>query len=355
MYDSVWAYAFILLVCAVLSVRIFFQNSIAHDSLSTLALANLVLCLLCFFAWGLTVSLLAVTLIAVIVFFINLRCICRYFGRLKHGGYSLGFMILSMAMLPCVAMGMVLVLYARPVQLPAAGFNVTKEKTAFSGSFRNGFTERSAIFEPFNAYVTTYTPHASIENLASENSLKNIPLVLFVPDVRASMADYEPFFLLLAQSGAEVKAAEFYTFDGHRFNSLFDVRPLRTFFALLYSLIRAEQFAANADTFDSITRQEYASLVELFGAEASSQGRALYLVSDANPRVLTQTHAQFSQLVTGAVSVIPGARRGLGCMEQTKPLLARYYGLSRDTTLFVPRAAVANFHEYIQGERSDAF
>jgi hypothetical protein len=329
MYDSVWAYALVLAVCAVLCVRCFFQDSITRDSLSVLAAANLVLCALCFCAWGVSIMFVCVSLTAVMVLLINLRCISRYTARLKHGRFSGGFVFASLLMLPLIAVFTFLLVYFRPVRFNAADSGVVEEKTLLTGSFRSGLTQRDIFFQPVNAAIATFTPQDSRDSA--------LPLVLFVCDLRASVSDYVPFLALLAKEGYEVKAAEFFTSDNRRFNSILDARLVRKFAARIFSLAGS----ADAVLQGSFTLREYEALISLYGVEASRQGRNVYLVSDSNPAVLARA-AAFLQ-PAGVLSVMPGPRPGYGCIEQTDPLLARYFGAERDTELASPREAVTQW------------
>jgi hypothetical protein len=326
MFSSLSAFLLILTVCAALCLRCLFQDRISRDSLSVLALANMVLCVLCLFAWDLSLAFLLVFFLTFIVLLINLRCMLRVGSHLRHGGFSAGFVIASLlTLLPVIVCGVLLVYY-RPVSIDNNG--VTKQTATFTGSFRSGFFERSA-FQPLNALVTSFAPNDMNERA---------PLVLFVSPDESSASDYEPFFLLLCKEGYEIKAAEFWTFDSRRFSAPLDSKLFRKFAARL-NAVRGEWGAGDSKS------REYAALIDLYGKDAAQNGRRVYLLCDYNVAAAIKAAQSFPE----AFAVRAGPKAGFGCIEQTEPLLARVLGFRRDKALTLPHKALAEWQTQIQG------
>jgi hypothetical protein len=324
MLSSQPVFLIILFVCAALCLRCLFQDAISRDSLSTLSLTNMILCVLCFFAWGVTIAFLLVFFLALIVLLINFRCVLRFTAQLKHGRFSLGFAVMSLVTLPFVIAAAALLVYERPVRLDTSG--ITRETAMFTGSFTSGFVEHGA-FQPLNAMVTSFTPRGM--NGA-------VPLVLFVSPDEASINDYEPFLSLLCKEGYEIKAGEFWAADNRRFDSLLDARPLKKFAARLDTMVYKTQASAA-----SRAAKGYAALIELYGKQAAESRRAVYLLADGNYAAAQRTAESFSFAVP--VAVTPGPLAGFGCIEQTEPLLALILGFSRDTEFIQPRRALAEW------------
>ena len=292
------------------------------------------LCVLCFFAWGITIEFLLVFLLAFIVLLINLRCVLRFSARLRHGRFSTGFVVLSLLTFIFVIAAAALLVYERPVRLDKSG--VSQETALFTGSFTGGFVERAAL-QPLNAQVTSFAPDAMNAKT---------PLVLFVSPDEACVSAYEPFLLLLCKEGYEIKAAEFWADDNRRFDSLLDARLLRTFAARLDAVIYKQQAAAAFRA-----GRGYAALVELYGKKAAASGRAVYLLADTNFAAVKRTAESF--LFAVPVAVTPSPLLGFGCIEQTEPLLARVLGFKRDTEFTQPRRALTEWKAKISAAANE--
>jgi hypothetical protein len=210
-----------------------------------------------------------------------------------------------------------------------------QEKSVLTGSFKSGFYPRPGAFRPLNAYIETIAPVSPSGTL---------PLVLFVSDPRASTADYLPFLTLLAQEGFEIKAAEFFTSDNRRFRSLLNVRPLRKFASRMYYLFAREDFDSTVPAWNAAAAEEYSMLMEYYGITAAAEGRAVYLLSDSNDAALGIVAQRFSPLPTGYLAVTPGPHGGFGCIEQTDPIMARFFGAGRDTEFSAPQKALAQWN-----------
>jgi hypothetical protein len=294
------------------------------------------------FAWGVSLTLLLVSFVALIVFFINIRSLSRFTSQLKHGRFSTGFVICSLVMLPIIAAAGFLTVYTRPVsdepirvnfkpKFPQEPPAVRRETNVFTGSFRSGFSPRTSFFEPLNVYITTFSPR--------DKNASDLPLVLFVCGIRASVRDYEPFLAPLALAGYEVKAAEFFTGDNRRFNALLDSKPLRKFAARM-SFMRGIEII-DTDAASVIAAREYGMLIEHYGEPAADAGRAVFLLADSDAAAAQKAAANFSS--GKPVVVTPGPVPGFGCIEQTDPLLAYYLGFARDPQSERPRQAVWQF------------
>ncbi|MDR1785305.1 MAG: hypothetical protein LBR23_02400 [Spirochaetaceae bacterium] len=341
MYDSVWAYSFILLLCGVLCLRCPFQRRMVRDSLSMLAGCAAALCVLCFFAWGVSLNFIIVSAITLAVLLINLPCMGRFLSGLRHGRFSSGMIVGSFLVLPLAALSLCVIIYSRPVVFSPASLGVTVRDGTLTGSFTGGFTGRTGPLQPVNVRVTDFSPADRAD----------APLVLFVCDPRSSIRDYAPFLVLLAGEGFQVKGAEFFVPGNRRFPPPLNAQSVRAFTARVYSLAAPEGFAQKQGDFDAAAARDVDALVNLYGPEAARAGRKVFLLSDSNERVLAQAAAKYPATVTAWAALAVGPRAGFGCVEQTSPLLARYFGTQRDPTLARPRDAARKCRVFFSGDR----
>ena len=324
--------AAVLLACS--SARIFFLKYERVDTAAVLVPLSLVIVVLQIFSWNIDCISAALFVFVVIALCTNARALFRFASKLYVDHYSFAFIVLSVCIfIVSLALIGIIVRYA-PVPLDPADFGVTETKTRLTGSFAPGFTE-AEYFEKTSAMLYIYEP-------AGEK--KSSPVVIVGSDKRADAASYRPYMILLAAQGYTVLACDFYAADGRWFNSFADLRIFRKYSMIASYLLQAERFSRQKDFYTfgmirefgamrDIARRKFGSGVELFIAcDGMADGAAVDFIRQTNGNV------------TGALaldSISEYRTPGFGCIEQTDPLLASFFGVERDTALRVPRSLVS--------------
>ena len=319
---------------AVSSARIFFLKYERVDTLAVLVPVSLAVIVLQILSWNVDCISAALFVLAVIALFTNVRALARFASKLYVDHYSFAFIVLSVCIfIASLALAGVIVRYA-PVSIDPAAFGVTETKTRLTGSFASGFREAN-YFEKTDAMLYVYEP---------TGEKKSSPVVIVGSDKRADAASYRPYMLLLAAQGYTVLACDFYAADGRWFNSFADLRIFRKYSMIASYLLQTERFSRQKDFYAfgmirefgamrDIAIQKFGSGVELFLAcDGMADAAAVDFIRQANGRI------------TGALALdsVPEYRTpGFGCVEQTDPLLAFFFGADRDASLRVPRSLVS--------------
>ncbi|MBM7023070.1 hypothetical protein [Treponema sp. Marseille-Q4523] len=316
------------------SARIFFLKYERVDTAAVLVPLSLVIVVLQIFSWNIDCISAALFVLAVIALFTNARALFRFASKLYVDHYSFVFIVLSVCIfIASLALAGVIVRYI-PVALDPTDFGVTETKTRLAGSFTSGFTE-AEYFEKASATLFVYE---------SAGEKKSSPVVIVGSDKRADAASYRPYMILLAAQGYTVLACDFYADDGRWFNSFADLRIFRKYSMIASYLLQRERFSRQKDFYTfgmlrefgamrDIATQKFGSDLELFIAcDGMADGAAVDFIRQVNGNV------------TGALaldSISEYRTPGFGCIEQTDPLLASFFGVERDRDLRVPRSLVS--------------
>ncbi len=342
MFDVFLAEMLILLLILITTLRIFFTKKARIDSPAVLAPIAFVLSALLFFMWGADIIILPLCALAFVTFFINIRSLLRLSARLYTDHYNLRFIIPAL-LIALVAAGMATVIVIfHPVRILPSKFGVTRTRILLTGDSATGYrpwdmrADRPNITGVLYEYASADTPNEADPADATPN-----PVILFVPKCAASVVQYEPYFLLLAQKGFRVISADF---NGAE-RRVFDHPVLNSrFFRRLYSLYlrafdeEALQAALTADT--TYALQGYATLARFalknYGAD-TTLFFALENISMDDAQTLTDQFAENALGTFWLNRVAEYKTLNFGFIEQTDPLTAHFFGVERDPSFFIPR------------------
>ncbi len=352
MFDCFLAQILVLIIIFFCSVRVLFLRHSRVDCLAAFAPAALILSILIFFCFDFSLQTLCLFLLSVLVFFTNFRAILRLHAQLIVDSYSVGFVMFSIInLILSLALAAILIMF-RPVKYNAKDFGITKTQHTLTGSASN-LRIRESYFtgESFSGDLFIYKPVLNDEitaNLYSEN-----PVIIFTPGIRATVQNYEPYLMLLAQKGYTVLAADFYTADTRLLSKntenlakkrLLESKFFRRFAALASEMKEPEKFEKIVLEEQEMATRKYSSLtriaLELFGDET----KVFYIVDgvdfDSIYAVVEEFNTEPYSNAKGFFSmnrVDEYKSGGYGFIEQTDILLAHDKGLERENKFFIAR------------------
>jgi len=330
---SVLGELLVVFLLVINSSRIFFLKYGRVDTLAALAPLAVLIAVLQLFAWYADFFSVLLLGAAVIALCTNIHALSRSAARLYVDHYSPVFILFSVFVLLLSLLAGVLIVKYPPVSVKASEFGVIETKTRLTGSFAGGFSD-VGYTDRTDALLYTYAP-------ADGNSPG--PVVLVGCDKRGDAAAYRPYMILLASKGYTVLACDFSTKDGKWFSSAGNWRVVRRFVMLLSYFRDKNQFDRQKDFYTFGMLREYKALVQIVSAKFG-ESRKLFIVSDGmGNTAAADIKKQSAGRIQGLFrldSVPEYKTPGFGCLEQTEPILAAYFGLGRDRTLFIPRYLV---------------
>lgn len=334
---SVLGELLIVFLLVVNSSRIFFLKYERVDTLAVLAPLAVVVALLQTAAWNadfISILILAVSLLAL---FTNMHSLARSASGLYVDHYSPVFIFFSVVVLICSLLTGVVIVKFAPVSVNASDSGVTETKIRLTGSFARGFSD-AGYTDRTDAQLYVYKPADTKSAEQTDNTV-----VIVGSDKRGDAAAYRPYMILLAEKGYTVVTCDFSAKDGGWFNTIADRRIVRRFAMLVAYLNDKEQFVRQKDFYTFGMIREYKAMMDIADKKFGS-GRKFLIVSDgmadtAAVDVMKQSGGRV-QGVFALDSISEYKTPGFGFVEQTDPLVASYFGLARDNTLFIPRYAV---------------
>lgn len=368
MFDSFLAQILVLFLLYISALRIFFLRIPRIDAAAVVSPFAFMVAVVSFFIWGFSVQLAALMALSFVFFLTNFRAILRLSSELYVDHYSVPFVIATVVELAALIALSVFVVQFRPVRYGVSDFAVQKEERDLAGSFANGFLFDDEISEKVSGKVSgrvfVYRPTEKIEwisskdsifNKPSENSAGNsvaaedfssdqAPLVLFVGSPYASVLEYEPYLMMLAQEGLTVLAADFFPTDMTLFSDYRNSRLFRRHELLRMKFEEEENFKKMQAEIDGFTKRGYEALSRIaivnFRKEDGSQRKIYYLTDGLDTESVFSFSDKFSENVAGMLQLetIPEYKTStFGFPEQTDVLLASKLGLKRDGEFFIPR------------------
>lgn len=337
MFDVFLAELLVISLLIILSLRIFFTKHARIDSLAVLASVALVFSLLIFFIWGASQFIPAILLLAFLSFLLNLRSLVRLSNRLVVDFYNLRFAIPTLLMLLASIGLLVLTIIFHPVKYKIKDFNVQRTTTSLTGKLNSGISVRQTMLERsrITGMLYTYAPLSTQEEPS--------PILIFVPKCSASVENYEPYFLMLAQKGYTVLSAEFNTPD----RTTYDIPVLNTrYFRRFYTLCL--YFFDNAAYFDALKTDTeyvlkgYAALANIAKKQYGEDTSLFFIVEEIGIDALREMAEPFAKNSLGffALNRIDEYKTpNFGFLEQTDALESYVMGLKRDDSFFIPRYA----------------
>jgi len=367
MYDLFLSHILVLFLLYISSLRIFFLKEPKVDAAAVVSPFAFVVSILNFFIWGFTLQSLLVLIISSLFFLTNIRALLRVSEELLIDNFSIPFKIATFIELLILILVTFFVVYFRPVRVVPKDFGVEKRTLELNGTFSNGFTIQSEYQDKVKGKVAgkinVYTPREHIEWISSEDSIFNkleikteneenkkistqeAPLLLFVGTPFATVDNYEPYLLMLAQKGFTVLAADFFPADEKYFNDSRNSFSFRRF-SFLKILVN------NPDGFDALkktmvldyTKKGYEALSRIalvnFKNEDNSKKKIFYLTDDLDSDSIFSFSDKFDDDVVGTfqINFVPEYKTSsFGFPEQTDLILAMHLGIKRDKEFFIPR------------------
>lgn len=331
---SVFGDLLVAFLLAASSARIFFLKYERLDTAAVLAPLALIVIVLQILAWNIDFISASLLVLALIAFLTNIRALSRLASKLYVDHYSPVFIVFSVLILiASIAIAFVAARFS-PVAVNPGRSGVSETKTRLSGSFASGFSE-AACFDKSSALLYVYEP---------QGEKKSSPIVIVGSDKRADAASYRPYMILLAAEGYTVMTCDFYAADGRWFNSIADLRIFRKFAMTVTYLFRRDYFSLQKDFYTFGTVREF-SAMRAVAEKKFGNGVRFFIACDG---MADAAAVDFIRDANGSVegalaldSVRAYRTPGFGLLEQTDPLLAAFFALSRDTDMRLPRTLVS--------------
>ncbi|MBR0496895.1 MAG: hypothetical protein IJJ71_12050 [Treponema sp.] len=352
MFDCFLAQLLVLTMIFFCSARVFFLKNARIDCFAAFAPAALIVSAFTFYCFGFSVANLAIFLLAVMVAFTNFRAILRLYARLVIDSYNIVFILFSVLNLFVTILFAVTIVMLRPVKYSDKDFGIKMTPLTLTGPSSNLRVRESPFTgERFSGEAFLYEPivHDEItEELYSEN-----PVLLFVSGIRGNVKNYEPYFMILAQKGYKVLAADLYTDDFRLLSKeteskvgryFLDSKFLRRFAILHLENInpqKAEKLLAEEKLQAS---KKYSALTKFAIDFLGDETKFFYIVDNVD---FDSIYAVIDEFNTEPYSNAKGffsmnrvdeyKTSGYGFIEQTDVLLAKQKEIERDPKFFIPR------------------
>lgn len=370
MFDSFLAQILVLFLLYISALRIFFLRAPRIDAAAVVSPLAFMVSVISFFIWGFSIPNLALLVLSLLFFLTNARAIMRLSAQLYVDHYSIPFIIATLVELAALVAVTLFIVRYRPVRCVPSDFSVEKEVRAVSGNFANGFVFDDEVSEKvrgkISGYVTVYRPTERIEWISSDDSILNkpadgavavensvktedfssdkAPVALFVGTPFAPVAQYEPYFVMLAQKGLTVLAADFFPSDMTLFPDRRNSRLFRRSELLRMRFEEEENFEKLRKEIVGFSIKGYEALSRIaivnFRKEDGSQRKIYYLTDGLDTESVFSFSDKFKSNVVGTMqmeSVEEYKTSRFGFVEQTDVFLASKLGLKRDGEFFIPR------------------
>jgi hypothetical protein len=339
MTDQTISELLILFLLAITCARIFYQRQVRSDALAILPSVALIICILYFFAWGVSLSFLVVFVLTVFVFIWNTRALLRLNAQLVIDHYSPWFLIISIINLILVVFAGIFIFSHRPIKVDQKKTAVVKTISSYAGTFTDGFQPLTKPFQKTNVRVWKYTRKGESQptGKSPEPAPTQAPqtIILFMPDKCATPAIYEPMLIRLATDGYIVYTADFTCKDLRWFNNIEDSIYLRRTAFLNKRIFHTEQYPTFTASLSENLAKEYTTLVQFATPRAND---VVLLVGDQIALKALPLAISHSPLVDGTfdLATVNGyTTPGLGPIEQTDPLLAHFFGYERESSQYM--------------------
>ncbi len=339
MFDFFLAQMLVVMMLLASLLRVFFISHSKIDFLAFLSPVALLISLVIFYIWGAEFSTIILLCISAFVTFTNIRSLIRLNSRLFVDHYNLPFIggtVIQIVL--CIIFIFFSVKY-HPVRYSAAECGAGVSRQMLSGSIKDGFALKDELFNGGMQSGTLYR-YYPLEKKRSE--FKYEPVFLFVSSSTGPVVNYEPYFLMIAQRGYTVYAADFFdsedgVLEGFRNNRIFK----KQYMTKVYFSDQEEYTKLRRKELENLVT-EYRELAEIVlnleGADAK-----LYFVTDGiGYDEIQKIFENTAENTTGFFSlntINEYKTPGFGFIEMNDIYHARKFGLDRDTMFFIPRYA----------------
>lgn len=382
MFDLFLAQVLILILLFSSGIRVLFIKNPRVDAFAVIPVFAFLISLLLIPIWGITVQNLVIIVLSALFFLTNVRALFRVSSNLIVDNYTLAFIIANFIELLLLIATIAFVVLSAPVRCKLKDFGTQKEKVYLTGTLAAGirkgdFFEGDAfsgilyIYKPLqeisatekpaassaegtaagaaSAVSTTVADTASASGTASAASIANAPsiantserpIIVFAGTSVGTVEQYEPYILFLSKNGFTVCAADLYTRDMHIYEGASNRRFARRIRTLYNYVQDKTEFEATKKKELLLSRQKYERLTELV-LDLFGESQTVYYITDGvSFDTINAVIEAFPKNAVGFYSLnrIPEYKtQGFGFIQQTDILLAKYFSMKRDSSLFIPR------------------
>ncbi len=327
---------FVLLL--ITNLRVFFVNHVRRDPLVALAPLTFIITILQLFSWGVEPFTILGVLLGLLVFLSNFHAMFRYGEKLYIDHYSPLMKTWAVFTILLSSLALAATIYFRPVELQNQKIGVTEKVVRYKGNFRSGF-KKAKSFTVADAILREYKAAAPL----GEDEKESKALILFIPDKRADTLYYKPYLQLLAKEGYTVYSGDFYADDLKWLHSFEDNKLLRRLACLIRSLTNNQKFMSEREFYTYNIFKECQALLDIVNDDFGT-AQKFYMITDVMGKTaISDFYKKNGDRVLGIFSLDSLAEyktAGYGCIEQTDPLLAAYFGIKRDFSLASPKLMV---------------
>lgn len=328
MCDQTISELLILFLITYSFLRIFFKTRVKADSVAILPVVSLIFSVLSILAWGISETELIVFILAFFNVVWNFRAIIRLNARLIVDQYSILFVLISILNIILALGAAVFIFIYRPVNCEPKKYNVGTTEYLYSGSFEKGFVPYTKGRGFPSVKIKRYTPE---EYYADQRVT-----LFFIPEKSTSIKNYEPYLIKLSQTGYTVYAGEFYCSNREYLGKIQDFSLLRTFILHVKQLTSPAEYNSLLSTKKTFLAEEYAALAQLAKA-ISVKGEFIFIgdATEASCFTMPQSDSTAPSLTIDISKTEGYTTPGFGPVEQTDPFTGFYFGLKRDSSLYM--------------------
>lgn len=339
MFDQFLAQILIFSLIAISCTRIFFIDKERIDSLAILPTMAFWVSLFTIFIFGINIVTFFAFLLSVFCCATNLRSFLRLRAQLIVDHYNPGFIFFSVLELLLALGALTLLVLFRPVRFDEKNLEkltVSEKKIEMNVSYLKGSTPKQKTLELKTSDFYIFKPNFTVEGESA--------IVLFVPGDLSSVNDYESYLAMLAQKGFTVVSADFYSdefgfFGSKILDSRFLAKSMTNFVYFLDKKTFNEQKAKNAEKVAKKYEMLY-DFVRNGWSDFSGTEKIFIVMDDASDNEKEIIFEKFDGKVSAYFAIENVAEyktSGFGFIEQTNPMIAKTFNLSRDKTFFIPR------------------
>ncbi len=327
----------ILILAIICTGRVFFTKDIRIDSAAFLSPLIFLLALLEIFVLELTPILCLIFVLSCLILITNGHSLVRLSNRLFVDHYNLPFVVFTIIEFVFAVLLLIALLIFVPVNYSLKDNNVKSQKILLSGTLAKGFQESSLVEEKlkFDGILREYTP-------LEDSKMDKNTVVLFVGTAKAPVLMYEPYLILLSKLGYRVVGADFYSKDAGIFNSYADSPSMRRIFALGNMFLEPKEFEKYEKIQMDLLPREYSALADFVLKKYGKESNIFFVTDGIDYDSILNVLDKFSENGKGFFSlnrIDEYKTSGFGFVEQNDLILAKYFKIQRDSSLFIPRYA----------------
>lgn len=336
-YGEILIFALLLLT----NLRVFVLKKTKVESLVILGPLSFFLSIFLVLSWGFDIFTVAAFVLSFIVTLTNFHALIRFKAKVFIDHYSplMKFWGIVTSLLSGTAL--VVTIVFMPVELNSKKIGITKTRYDYQGSFKTGFTEAST-FSSRNLYLYEYTLFPDFKERQN--------VAILVPDKRGDSLNYDSYLQLLAKEGITVCSADFFADDCKWFYKGTDSRYFRISKMVIQSLKDPQKFNSQREFYTYNITKELNTLIPML-QERYGKNCSFFLIGDVMSNTAISDYAQnHSDIIAGTFSldsISEYKTPGYGCIEQSNPLLALTFGVTRDKKCFITKYLVLKSKEAI--------